>query len=348
VTVEDGTVYVSAAPVDPESQLLTPVADGGPPETSVQPETVGGAEAGAAVGASTTDMPVVVPRPTTLHENLLARAQELPGLEAAAQGLGTALRPIRESRLGGRGFDLLHGRAMGHALHPALSDLPIGLWLGAVILHIAGYSKAALILAIGGVIAGVATAMTGVADWTVSDGRDRRLGLLHGLLQTVALAAAVTSVMLQLVGPLLVAQILLAVALVISASSAYLGGHLVLGRGVMVDHTAWTRGPRGWVRAIQVTELSEGQPMPVTVEGRQILVSMTDGAVSAIENVCTHAGGPLSLGTIENGVVKCPWHGSCFRLRDGAVVKGPASHPQPMLEVRVAEGWLEVRGRGRW
>jgi nitrite reductase/ring-hydroxylating ferredoxin subunit len=42
-------------------------------------------------------------------------------------------------------------------------------------------------------------------------------------------------------------------------------------------------------------------------------------------------------------VVTCPWHGSCFRLRDGAVVKGPAQHPQPVLETRVRDGAIEVR-----
>jgi nitrite reductase/ring-hydroxylating ferredoxin subunit len=43
-------------------------------------------------------------------------------------------------------------------------------------------------------------------------------------------------------------------------------------------------------------------------------------------------------------VIKCPWHGSCFSIESGKVVNGPAVHPQPMLEARVREGQIEVRG----
>jgi nitrite reductase/ring-hydroxylating ferredoxin subunit len=53
------------------------------------------------------------------------------------------------------------------------------------------------------------------------------------------------------------------------------------------------------------------------------------------------------MGKVADGVVTCPWHGSCFRLRDGAVVRGPAQNPQPMLEARVRDGSVEVRAHRR-
>jgi nitrite reductase/ring-hydroxylating ferredoxin subunit/uncharacterized membrane protein len=391
VKIEDGTVFVSSAPVDPESLSADVARDEAPesaePDAAVSAETEDGAEtevsaetedgAQAKDGAETESgaeadqaerpaeqprpaparMPAAVPEsvvagaeihPTTLHGRALERAEHLPGLESAAQSLGTTLRPMRESRAGGRLFDLLHGRITGHALHPALSDLPIGLWFGAVVLDVAGYEHAALILAVGGIIAGLAAAVTGVADWTVSDGRDRRIGLLHGILQTIAILIVTVSVVLRLVDAVLVGQILGAGGLALSMGAAYLGGHLVLGRGVMVDHTAWIRGPRQWTRALELADLPEGQPKAAQVEQREVLLFLQGHTISAMENACTHAGGPLSLGPVTDGVVKCPWHGSCFRLQDGAVVKGPASHPQPMLEARVRDGWVEVRGRGRW
>lgn len=416
VKVQDGTVYVSSAPVDPDSLSSEPVAasangaaagtaveevsaqepaaraEDAPADTSAAadvpagtdapaedvpadkrdetapshpadapaspPATVDPSPTGDALAAHEAErLPAAVSesavvgreiRPTTLHARALERAEDLPGLESAAQSLGTALRPVRESRLGGRLFDLLHGRVMGHSLHPALSDLPIGLWFGMVVLDIAGYPHAAAILAVGGIIAGLATAATGVADWTVSDGRDRRVGLLHGILQTIAILLVAVSVVLRIVDATLVGQILGAAGLLLSLGAAYLGGHLVLGRGVMVDHTAWIRGPRRWTRAIALADLPEGVPKAVAVEHRQVLIYRDGVTVSAMENACTHAGGPLSLGPCANGIVKCPWHGSCFRLRDGAVVKGPASHPQPMLDARAQDGWVEVRGRGRW
>jgi nitrite reductase/ring-hydroxylating ferredoxin subunit len=98
---------------------------------------------------------------------------------------------------------------------------------------------------------------------------------------------------------------------------------------------------------MELAELADGEARAVDVEGRQVLLSRAGDDVAAIENACSHGGGPLSLGAVRDGVVTCPWHGSWFRLRDGAVVKGPAQHPQPVLETRVRDGAIEVRRRRR-
>jgi nitrite reductase/ring-hydroxylating ferredoxin subunit len=284
---------------------------------------------------------------TSVHTKLFARIEAMEWLESGSEWLGTALRPVREGRVGARVFDLLHGRIMGHALHPALSDLPIGLGAGAILLDLAGEHDAAGIMGAGIVVSSVAAAATGVADWSVSDGRDRRVGLLHGILQTVGLGMQVGSLAFRWNGATLPAELLLVGGFGLAAGSAYLGGHLVLGRGVMVDHTAWITGPRRWTRALALDDLADGEAKAADVDGRTVLISRMDGSISAIENACSHAGGPLSMGKIENGIVTCPWHFSCFRLSDGAVVRGPAAHPQPMLEARVRRGFVEVRGRRR-
>jgi nitrite reductase/ring-hydroxylating ferredoxin subunit len=75
------------------------------------------------------------------------------------------------------------------------------------------------------------------------------------------------------------------------------------------------------------------------------MLTRLGGRVCAMEDACNHAGGPLSEGSIEAGVVQCPWHGSRFRLDDGAVVGGPATFPQLCLETRVSAGRIQVRGR---
>jgi nitrite reductase/ring-hydroxylating ferredoxin subunit len=64
-----------------------------------------------------------------------------------------------------------------------------------------------------------------------------------------------------------------------------------------------------------------------------------------MEATCSHAGGPLEEGAAKDGVVTCPWHGSKFRLSDGACLLGPATFPQLRLEARVQKGEVEVRGR---
>jgi nitrite reductase/ring-hydroxylating ferredoxin subunit len=331
VRIEDDRVLVSTEPVAPEE-----LGAAGAPSPSERPPAL----------PSPAEPPIATGRGPLPHR-VVERIEASGRLETGAAWLGTALRPIREGPFGSRVFDLLHGRRTGHALHPALSDLPIGFWAGAVLLDVIGHHAAGGVLSGAGVAAGVAAAATGVADWTVSDGRDRRVGLLHGITQSIALGIVAASVGLRL-GDLIVPAIgLLIAGAALSMASAYLGGHLVLGRGVMVDHTAWTDGPRGWTRTIELAELAEGETRAVDVEGRQVLLSRTDGGVAAIENACSHAGGPLSMGTVRDGVVTCPWHGSCFRLCDGAVVKGPAQHPQPVLETRVRDGAIEVRRRRR-
>lgn len=68
-----------------------------------------------------------------------------------------------------------------------------------------------------------------------------------------------------------------------------------------------------------------------------------DGRIDALAETCSHLGGPLSEGKLENGAVRCPWHGSEFNLESGTVVEGPAAFPQPHYETRVADGRIEVR-----
>jgi len=52
--------------------------------------------------------------------------------------------------------------------------------------------------------------------------------------------------------------------------------------------------------------------------------------------------GPLSDGELTDGCLTCPWHGSVFRVADGAVVRGPATVLQPAFEVREADGAMHV------
>jgi nitrite reductase/ring-hydroxylating ferredoxin subunit len=78
-------------------------------------------------------------------------------------------------------------------------------------------------------------------------------------------------------------------------------------------------------------------------KGSRILLARRDGQVYAIAEVCSHLGGPLAEGEFSGDQVRCPWHGSCFSIKDGSVIHGPATHPQPCLETRVRDGKIEVK-----
>lgn len=74
----------------------------------------------------------------------------------------------------------------------------------------------------------------------------------------------------------------------------------------------------------------------VEVEEFQIALFNLDGEIYAIENICTHDGGPLGEGTIVNGhEVKCPRHGARFDIRTGAALSLPAFEPTTRYAVRI-------------
>src|SRR5215470_10219260 len=151
-------------------------------------------------------------------------------------------------------LELLHGgRWVGHPLHPALSDLPIGLWAGVMVLDATDRGPAprrgidaAGMLSAAGILAASATALTGLNDWTVSNDQDRRVGLFHGLLNTAALGLQGASLGTRMAGHRSTARALGAASLTVTAAAGYLGGHLVFTKGVMVSRVAWATGPRRW------------------------------------------------------------------------------------------------------
>ncbi len=268
--------------------------------------------------------------------------ESMPGLEAVNEAIAGALTPItKQTGL----MDVLHGRWLGHALHPVLSDAPIGLWGSVPLLDLIGDERGATALTAAGCAAAVATAATGAADWSVTAGRDRRLALVHGLANTGVLMLQLGSLAARLGGRRRIGQLLSVAGLGGSMGAAFLGGELVFGRGLMVDHTASLAGPQQWTDVAADADIAEGSKQAFEVDGRKVFITRVDGAVHAMENTCSHAGGPLDEGAIEDGCVVCPWHGSRFRLEDGAVVGGPATFPQLQLQTRVAKGRIEVRGR---
>ena len=72
-----------------------------------------------------------------------------------------------------------------------------------------------------------------------------------------------------------------------------------------------------WQKAAETDELQEGAVKKVFLNEQQILLSFLNGKYGAIEAVCSHQGGPLGDSKIEQGVVRCPWHGHAFNPTSG-------------------------------
>lgn len=285
-----------------------------------------------------------------LLERLLAtvlRSQRVEWATGVTHSATTRLRSkLRSGDVGTWALDLLHGRVgLGHPLHPAATDVPIGLWAAASVVDLmSGRDRVALTLGGVGAAGAAVSVASGVADWSVTDGMDRRIGFVHGAINLVAFGAQGLALYARAKGRHRIAVPCGLVSVALVAASGYLGGHLVLGRGVMVDHTAWHVGPLDWENVVRVEELPPGRACVTGLSGRRVLVYRQGENFYAIDGACSHAGAVLSP-HVMNGVAECPLHGSRFRVKDGAVVCGPATFAQPTLEVKVEDGWVAVRGR---
>ena len=79
-----------------------------------------------------------------------------------------------------------------------------------------------------------------------------------------------------------------------------------------------------------------------TVNEREILVISSNGKLFCLDARCTHAGAPLAEGTLNGDVLTCPWHGSKFRITDGAVMHGPAEKALKTYAVMVKDNSLFI------
>lgn len=288
------------------------------------------------------------PTRPTLHW-LAERVGALEQLDGGAERLSTAVRGLVGS---GALKDGLSGTWLGHALHPLMTDVPIGTWTSATLLDLLGgrgTEKAADRLIGVGVAAALPTAASGFSDWadtTLTSDSVRRIGAVHAVANTAALALYGLSWAARKRG-----RRGRGVALALAGGGAlavggHLGGHLSYSRGVGVDQTTFEYGPSDWTTALPDGELSEGESKTVDVADVTLMVTRRDRRVYALRDRCSHRGGPLHEGEIEDGCVVCPWHKSAFRLEDGSVASGPATAPQPAYDVRVRDGSIEVRVPG--
>ncbi len=289
----------------------------------------------------------------TWHQHAFTEVERWPWLHALNERVSAVTQPLYDRHRDDLVVELMHGgRWAGHSLHAALSDLPIGFWAGTAVLDLLGKDRSgdsgrldpAATLSAAGLLAAAATVATGVTDWTVSDGDERRVGLFHGLLNLAGTTLQAVSLAARLGGHRRTAHTLGLASMGVTAAAGYVGGHLVQGKAVMVNRVATTTGPTRWVRAVSEEDLPDGASTGVELDGRKVMLHRSGELVYAIDDLCSHAGALLSRGEVVDCVVTCPLHESKFDLRDGHIVRGPAHHPQPALPTRIRNGWIEVRG----
>ena len=97
-----------------------------------------------------------------------------------------------------------------------------------------------------------------------------------------------------------------------------------------------------YVKVASIADVPSGQAKVVSAGDRQVALFNVDGTCHAIDDTCTHRGGPLSEGTLDGDVVTCPWHGARFCVRDGQAQGPPAPGNVTSYPVRVTDGSIEI------
>jgi nitrite reductase/ring-hydroxylating ferredoxin subunit/uncharacterized membrane protein len=273
---------------------------------------------------------------------------------------------------------ILQGRVLGHPLHPMLVHLPIGLLLVSFLLDVAaisetlgpnGFVRPSFYAMSFGVLAALLAAVPGLSDYKEirKDHPAKRVAMQHMVLNFTVMAIYLVNIAIRRpnlnqsqLGVLPFVLSLVGIGLL--SWSGYLGGCLVYDNGIGVGrhrrrgrsprHTmtfsAATDGHDGYVTVAEDRLLHDDQSIRVDINGVVMAIARVDGQLFAFQEFCTHRYGPLSEGCFRRDAegatqVVCPWHGSCFDLKTGAVVTGPAKEEIRVFPIVVKDGQVMVR-----
>lgn len=171
---------------------------------------------------------------------LTQRLEENTGLDDTVRRLQPVADALRDHP---RVDAALRGEWLGHAVHPMLTDVPIGFWTSAVVLDLVGGTKSqstARTLVGLGVLSWFPTAWTGWAEWAAaSDQRVKRVGVVHAAANAVGLTCFAASYVARRQGNHERGRKLALVGSTVLTGAGYLGGHLVEVRKVSSSHPAF-------------------------------------------------------------------------------------------------------------
>ena len=252
-----------------------------------------------------------------------------------------------------------------HPVHPILVAFPIAFFTGTLLFDLLGlffnntFYTVGYYLEIAGVAGGLAAAIPGLIDYTTTvppDSSAKKRGAKHGIINTCALLIFAGAWWYRRnTGPnpfvFISAEAAGSVLLLIGG---YLGGSLVYLNQIAV-HNRYAFGGRwqekkvreksGSIEVASADDLKTDQMMLVHVNDKRVVIGKTEEGFVAFDDRCTHHGGSLAGGMLICGTVQCPWHGSQFDVRNGAVKAGPASEPIATYRVREANGKIFLEWR---
>ena len=269
-----------------------------------------------------------------------------------AEGLDRVAEPVQkvvQKLPPGRVRDALHGVWLGHPLHPVLVQVPVGAWMSAAFLDALGKDGDGARHLIGlGLLASVPAAVAGWTDWAEQHEQQLRTGVVHAAANGAAVTLYTGSLVARARQRTGLGKALGYAGLAAVTLAAMLGGDISYRQAGGVNHAEEVPHlvPPGWQDLMPLAELVPGEPAKAMLGDVPVFVFRSGDEVSVLANKCSHMSAPLSDGELtgdgQDRCVTCPWHGSVFRLRDGAVVHGPATADQPAFETRIEAGIVQV------
>jgi nitrite reductase/ring-hydroxylating ferredoxin subunit len=249
--------------------------------------------------------------------------------------------------------DFLNGAWLGHSLHPVVVDVVVGGATAAVLLQVltwfgVGDLRVALLWVLGLTwLAGLSAIVSGLTDFKdTATGDERAVVGLHGLINIVATVILTVAFFAILGGGDGIGGWLILVGYGVLSVGAFIGGHVVFKYGYMVNFNAFAGGKKAkeFTAVLPAADLAEATPTKAMLGTTGLVVVRRGDLVWALKETCSHAGGPLAQGTLDGYNIICPWHGSAFRLSDGAVRHGPATARQVAYRARISGDQVEVQG----
>jgi uncharacterized membrane protein/nitrite reductase/ring-hydroxylating ferredoxin subunit len=231
-----------------------------------------------------------------------------------------------------------------HPVHPMLIAFPVAFFSGTFIFDILSvlfknpdFWRTATHLEIAGVISAVLAAVPGLIDFfgTIPPNSSaKKRGARHGILNTLHVLIFLTAWLTRddlnsflILGMEFIGIIVLSIA-------GWLGGTLVYRNQIGVDPRYANKGKwreahlsesTGLIEVATSSELQIDQMKLVHIGSKRIVIARTEDGHVAFDDHCTHRGGSLAGGTMICGTVQCPWHGSQFDVKTGAVKAGPST-----------------------
>lgn len=233
----------------------------------------------------------------------------------------------------------------GHPIHPILIAFPIAFFIGTLVFDILGKLcnspglwQTGYYMEIAGIIGGLAAAVPGIIDYFFTvppESSAKKRATKHGLINVTNVVIFFVAWLIRhndtasatlIIGLEVLGVILLSIA-------GWMGGTLVYNNQLGVNpsyanggkwNEEYIKASKSKIQVATSNELKINQMKLIHVNNKRIVIARTEDSCVAFDDHCTHKGGSLAGGSMICGTVQCPWHGSQFDVKTGAVKSGPA------------------------